>query len=385
MQSVVGVISSGLLIFIARMSSPAFQEAAGVFARAGHSTNQLAVTDFTGTPVQGGLINHSYKINGQLQPAIFLQLINQNVFKNPAAVQENYICIWSYAQHHAGKLALPNPLFFDEQQSLYRDSQGNCWRAFTFIEEGITRYIAKSPREAYITARTFGNFTAAFANFNAHQLHPVIPNFHNLAFRYNQFENALANAQETRKTATLGMIQELQQRVGYKKFFESLQAQPEQYKVRVMHHDAKIANVLFHKDSGDVICAVDFDTVMPGYYFSDLGDMVRSMACNLDESSKEFDDIKIRKEYYEAILDGYLSVMRPYITPAELQHIHHAGILLIYMQALRFLSDYLDNDRYYRIQYPEQNKDRALNQLCLLKKLEQFLTEQYHYNLSVAD
>lgn len=367
------------------MSNPSYHEAAGKFLHSSHPESALVESGVTGTPVQGGLINHSYKIHGAFHPAIFLQLINKNVFKKPEAVQENYINIWTYAHHHPGSLALPNPLFLEGQQSLYQDSQGNFWRAFTFIEEGVTRYIAKSPREAYMTAQTFGRFTATFAGFNASQLHHVIPDFHNLSFRYAQFEQALAHAGEERKTAVASMISALQDRVVYKKFFDRIKSQPGQYLIRVMHHDAKIANVLFHKDTGEVICAVDFDTVMPGYYFSDLGDMVRSMACNLDEASTDFASIGIRKDYYEAILDGYLSMMNPLITPAELEHIHHAGILMIYMQALRFLSDYLDNDRYYRIQYPEQNKDRALNQVCLLKKLEEFLKEHYGYNLAVAD
>lgn len=375
----------GLPIFIITMSHPDFHEAARVFARSRWPAGAADTVPLTGQPVQGGLINHSFKITLPAHASFFLQLINQHVFKNPVAVQENYVSIWSYAQNQKAPVALPEPLFYAPGQSLYTDQQGNYWRAFDFIEEGVTRYIAASPRESYMTARTFGSLTASFNNFPAGELHRVIPDFHNLSFRYSQFENALTRAKEARKNEAASMIRELLDRKAYKDFYDALQQHPTRYKVRVMHHDAKIANVLFHNRTGEVICAVDFDTVMPGFFFSDLGDLVRSMACNLDESSTDFNAIRVRPEYYESILEGYGSVMNELLTDEEKKHIHHAGILMIYMQALRFLSDYLEEDRYYRIQYPEQNKDRAYNQICLLKSLEAYLRSQHHYDLGVAD
>jgi Ser/Thr protein kinase RdoA (MazF antagonist) len=145
-----------------------------------------------------------------------------------------------------------------------------------------------------------------------------------------------------------------------------------------MHHDAKIANVLFSNKTGKVICAVDFDTVMPGYFFSDLGDMIRSMVCSEDENSLHFNKIKIRKVFYEAIVSGYLMKMGKQLTDAEKKHIHYAGLLMIYMQAFRFLTDYLNGDVYYKINYPEHNFERAKNQLTLLQRLEDFLAVHYH-------
>lgn len=147
-----------------------------------------------------------------------------------------------------------------------------------------------------------------------------------------------------------------------------------------MHHDAKISNILFDS-SGKVICPVDLDTSMPGYFFSDLGDMIRSMVASQDEKDKELDKLYVRKEFYEAILDGYLSILENQLTEAEKKYIHFAGLAMICMQALRFLTDYLDGDIYYRIEYPEQNYDRAKNQLALLQKLEEFLEKQYGFSI----
>jgi hypothetical protein len=119
--------------------------------------------------------------------------------------------------------------------------------------------------------------------------------------------------------------------------------------------------------------------VMPGYFFSDLGDLIRSMVSREDETSTNFDGITIRKEFYEAILAGYLQLMDKQLTELEKKHIHYAGPLIVYMQALRFLTDYLNGDVYYRTRYEGQNFDRAKNQLILLAQLEDFLHKEYNF------
>jgi Ser/Thr protein kinase RdoA (MazF antagonist) len=146
-----------------------------------------------------------------------------------------------------------------------------------------------------------------------------------------------------------------------------------------MHHDAKISNILFDEETGTVICPVDFDTCMPGYFYSDLGDLVRSMACSEGERSVNFSEIGINLEFYDAVISGYLEVMQGLLTEAEKKYIHYSGLLVIYMQALRFLTDYLKGDVYYQISYPEQNFDRAKNQLILLEKLEEMLSNHYNF------
>ncbi|MGC4039158.1 MAG: phosphotransferase, partial [Chitinophagaceae bacterium] len=166
----------------------------------------------------------------------------------------------------------------------------------------------------------------------------------------------------------------------YKDFYNRI-TQSADFPIRVMHHDAKIANVLFDAKTGRVICAIDFDTTMPGYFFSDLGDMIRSMACSSDEHNTDFVNLHIRKDFYKAIVNGYLEVMNNYLTSEEKKYIHSAGLIMIYMQAVRFIADYLNNDTYYQISYAEQNFDRGLNQITLLKDLEHFLSEEYHFSL----
>jgi len=132
----------------------------------------------------------------------------------------------------------------------------------------------------------------------------------------------------------------------------------------------QISNILFDRSTNAVICPVDLDTVMPGYYISDLGDMIRSMACTEDENSTAWENIAVNKEYYDTIIGGYLAGMGSRLTTAEQKNIHKAGLMLSFMQCLRYVTDFLQDDVYYKTTYPEQNLNRALNQLILLEKLE---------------
>ena len=371
--------SSNPYFYLSTMKEPDYQHAASLFASHHDDLPSTNGVISNISPINGGLINHSWKIECPHKGNFLLQKINTAVFHQPKYVQQNYINIWQYAEFEFTGLRLPTPLYYTRTENLFRDEQGNYWRAFEFIDDAFSIAVAQKPAQAKATAKTFAKFTAAFDDFNTDQLKVVIPNFHNLSFRYSQFEEALAGESYERITKARDLICELKNREQYKHFYELITESPESFRTRVMHHDAKIANVLFSKKTGKVICAVDFDTVMPGYYFSDIGDIIRSMACSEDENCTHLDRIEIRADFYDAIISGYLEVMGKQLTDAEKKYIHHAGILMIYMQALRFLSDYLNGDKYYRIHYPEQNFDRALNQLTLLRKLEVFLEKNYHY------
>ena len=355
------------------MTEPVYQEALEAFSN--------SLQGFAVKPLKSGLINQSFKITSKMTGESFLlQGINQHVFPEPGKVQYNYELLWKYLQSQEIFFFIPEPKYFAGDAILFCDSRKNCWRVFEFVEGAKTFVVAEKTSQAWAVAESFAEFTASFSNFDAEQLAIIIPGFHNLSFRFNQFKDALHTHQYDRLQRAIDLIDELKKRERYANFFDVL-TESDEFPKRVMHHDAKISNVLFDEDSDEVICPIDFDTVMPGYFFSDIGDMIRSMACNLDEASTEFDKIKIRKSYYEAILEGYLSVMGKYFTDAEKKYIHVSGIIMIYMQALRFLTDYLNGDIYYRVTYPGQNFDRAMNQLTLLKRLEEFLLKEYNFKI----
>ncbi|MES1220758.1 MAG: phosphotransferase [Bacteroidota bacterium] len=327
-----------------------------------------------------GLINHTFKITDEKNNKILLlQQINKNVFKKPFDVQDNFIKLWQY-KNGAKHILLPTPVHSKKTETLFIDKDKNYWRAFEFLNGTVTLDVPQNADQAKATAKTFGQLTAFLSSFNAESLNVVIPDFHNLSFRYHQFEEALVTAKPARLQKAATLIEDVKNRKKYKEFYDGL-TKSSAFPKRVMHHDAKIANVLFDKETGNVICAIDFDTTMPGYFFSDLGDMIRSMACSSDEHNTEFAKLHVRKDFYKAIVSGYLEVMNDYLTDEEKKYIHSAGLLMIYMQAVRFLADYLNNDIYYQISYPEQNYDRAMNQITLLENLEQFLSEEYNFSL----
>ena len=354
------------------------QEVLEAFTTYEPDLHDLAAGEITVEAVGGGLINHSYKISCQLKSDFLLQQINKKVFASPEQVQENYICIWQYAEFEFTGLRLPSPKHCGRMVTLFVDKKENYWRAFEFIEDARMFPVAEKPAQAKATAKAFAKFTAAFKDFNVSNLKEVIPGFHNLSLRYKQFEEAMKEESYERMAKAFPIIQELKKRENYKHFFEII-TESNQFLKRVMHHDAKIANVLFSKKTGKVICPVDFDTVMPGYFFSDLGDMIRSMVCSEEENSTNFNNIRIRKNFYDAIVSGYLDVLGKQLTISEKKYIHYSGLLVIYMQALRFLTDYLNGDVYYRVNYPEHNFNRATNQLILLQRLEDFLSTHYNF------
>ncbi|MFN8290645.1 MAG: aminoglycoside phosphotransferase family protein [Chitinophagaceae bacterium] len=334
-----------------------------------------------------GLINASYKVFCELKPDIFLQRINTRVFQRPQDLQSNYIQLWEYAEFAREDavdgftgIRLPTPVYLNAHHTLYRDESGGYWRGFELIEHSKTIQVVQKASQAKAVARAFAKFTAAFSEMDIGVLKNVIPGFHDLSLRYSQFEEALQTELYERMAETRDMVQELKNRERYKHFYEVILESGE-FPQRVMHHDAKIGNVLFHEKTGKVICLVDFDTVMPGYFFSDLGDMIRSMAGSHDEGHANLSDLHIRKDFYQAIVDGYTSVLGGAFTAAENKYIHSAGLLMIYMQALRFLTDYLNGDQYYKTDHPGQNLERARNQLTLLQRLEEFLAREYHFRV----
>lgn len=357
-----------------------YQEAAIAFANFNAKRQNLGTDKITVEAVGHGLINHSYKVTSESSPSFLLQQINKKIFKRPQDVQENYLNIWQYAEFEFTGLNLPAPFYCDKKTTLFVDQNENYWRAFEFIADSATLNIAKKPQQAKAAAKAFAKFTAAFSDFNVDQLKTIIPDFHNLSFRYEEMEQAEKGDLYERIAKAQSMTCELKDRERYRHFYEII-TNSDEFPLRVMHHDAKISNVLFSQTTGRVICLVDLDTVMPGYFFSDLGDMIRSMAVNHNEDYLHFEKIQIRKNYYEAIISGYLSVMGKQLTDSEKKYIHYAGLLMVYMQALRFITDFMLGGIYYKVEYKGQNFDRALNQLTLLKRLEEFLKAEYDVKL----
>lgn len=323
-------------------------------------------------PLGGGLIHYTYRAvaNGQ---AIVLQQINTQVFIDPNALVQNYLVVYDHLRQQGG-IQVPAPIPATNGNWLLRDEDGNTWRAASYIANSFSPDATDNAKAAFTTASCFAQFSKALSGIDKSRLQVVLADFHDLTFRYHQFEDTVARVYGLRLMRATHVIAELRERKYLVDFYASIKNNPE-YPVRLLHHDCKIGNILFDKDTREVICPIDLDTIMPGKYFSDVGDMIRTMACTVDENSREWELIDVRPEFYNAIVEGYLHGMGAEFTAAEIENIHKSGLLMTYMQTIRFLTDFLNGDVYYRTTYPEQNLNRALNQLILLEKLEQYISQ----------
>ena len=319
-------------------------------------------------PLTSGLINRTWKITaGENQ--FILQQINTQVFKKPFEVANNIRQIMEYLKEHSPGYLFVSPITNKNGQDIVHDEQEGFFRVFPFIKGSHTIDVVSSPEQAYEAAFQFGTFARLLSGFDTKKLHATIPDFHNLILRYQQFEHSLKTGNKTRIGHAGELIEYLKKRVDIVEVFARLR-KDSAVKERVTHHDTKISNVLFNA-SGSGMCVIDLDTIMPGYFISDVGDMMRTYLSPANEEEKDFSKIEIREDFFRAIVQGYAEAMKNELTGAEKKLITYSGAFLVYMQALRFLTDYLNNDVYYGAKYEEHNFIRAGNQVELLKQMEE--------------
>ena len=330
----------------------------------------LQEENFQVLPFGSGLINTTWEIaDKQGNSKYILQKVNQHIFKQPDDIAFNIRLINNYLKTYFSDYLYVSPVVTIAGDELVKTDDG-FYRLFPFITNSHTIDVVEKPQQAYEAAKQFGKFTKLLSGLNAAQLKITLPDFHNLKLRYQQFEKALETGNSDRIIQSADFILSIKQN---KRIVDEHEICKEKFKVRVTHHDTKISNVLFD-ESDKGLCVIDLDTLMPGYFISDVGDMMRTYLCPVSEEENDFSKIIIRKEFYEAIISGYLSEMGAELTEIEKQHFNYAGEFMIYMQALRFLTDHLNNDIYYGVKYEGHNFVRAGNQITLLQRLQEFIS-----------
>jgi Ser/Thr protein kinase RdoA (MazF antagonist) len=314
----------------------------------------------TAIPLSQGLINQTFDVH-TAHGNFILQSINTQVFKDPFAIDHNIKAIGQYYNTNR-----QDQLFTHLVPNLRGETliacEGKHYRAFKKIE-GIALDVLTTVAEAKEAAQQFGQFTASLTEFPIGELKVTIPQFHDLALRYHQFEQALIHGDSKRIDTAKDAILFLKSHQSYVKKWIHFTTNKEAH-LRVTHHDTKISNVLFKDENA--ICVIDLDTTMPGYFISDVGDMCRTYLCPVNEACQDLNQIKVIPERWTAILNGYSEAMGEFLTSFEKDHFAFSGLSIIYMQALRFLTDYLQLDQYYKVDRPNQNLDRTLNQNQLL-------------------
>lgn len=291
--------------------------------------------------LHAGLINDTWIVKTKKSEQFILQRVNTTVFTTPESIDANYQCLLSYLctaykQCNPTDVIIPRLIPTISGSTLLLHLS-NCYRMTEYITNSSTISNVESSAQAFEAAKQFGRFARIFAPLPVENLH----------------------------------ITELIARIlAHGNIVETYQRLIPDLTIRTTHHDTKISNVLFHASTRQALCVIDLDTVMPGYFLSDLGDMFRSQLSPVDENCPDLDQIVIRMDIFRAILEGYLSQMHTVLSPTEISQdtVYFAGLYMIYMQTLRFAADFFRGDVYYKISYATHNLVRCTNQLTLLDR-----------------
>lgn len=329
------------------------------------SSTSLAVK-----PFGNGLINDTFFIHSDKNNYV-LQKLNTTVFTEPQIIASNLELAGNHLSHNAPEYLFIKPLHTINNEP-YAIVHGSYWRLTPFIENSYSIDIIENPEQAYLAAQAFGKLTKHLDGIDAKGFNETISDFHNLSFRFRQFTESIDRTSKDRKHEAANLIANFLSKKNIVTTYEELINNPKM-PIRILHHDTKINNVLFDKTTGEAVAVCDLDTLMPGLIISDIGDMFRTSLCPLAEDSTDYENIHIREEIYNAIYEGYLSELSDILTKTEKEHLNFGGEFMIFMQGIRFLTDYLNNDVYYPVKHPKHNFERATNQWVLLSEFQAFI------------
>ncbi len=324
-----------------------------------------------------GHINDTYIV--KTNPGYILQRINTNVFKDPVSVMEN---IKAVTEHLRAKIlaAGGNP----ERETLnlidtidgkpyYVDDNGDYYRMYIFIEGAKSYDIVENPRQLYNAAKSFGNFQNMLSDFPAENLHEVIPNFHNTVSRYADFKKSVEDDVAGRAELVKDEIKFVLDREPDASVVVN-DIENGKIPLRVTHNDTKLNNVLLDSVSGEGICVIDLDTVMPGSLLYDFGDALRFGGSSGAEDERNLDNIWFDLEKYEYFTKGFIETL-PSITARELELLPFSVKLMTLECGSRFLADYLNGDVYFKTHCEDHNIVRARTQFKLVADIENKMDE----------
>lgn len=335
-------------------------------------------------PLGNGLINDTYKVTTIDGPSFVLQRINHHIFKDVDLLQKNIVSVTS---HIRGKLEAAGAVDVDRKVltfiplrnsdlTYYFDGE-SYWRVSLFIEDAFT-YETVNPEYSYYAGRSFGHFEAMLADV-PDTLGETIPDFHNMELRARQLDEAVA-ADAVGRMAEVEVQEILKEVLVYREEMCKAERMHREGVLpkRICHCDTKVNNMMFDA-SGEVLCVIDLDTVMPSFVFSDFGDFLRTAANKVAEDDPRIEMVEFDMEIFKAFAKGYVESASVFLTPVELDNLPYAAALFPYMQAVRFFADYINGDTYYKIKYPEHNLVRTRNQMALFRSVMSYLPQMQEY------
>lgn len=332
-----------------------------------------------------GHINNTYivdfDINGQ-KDTFVLQRINTYVFKNPDYVMSNIIGVTSFLKKRLmqnGGDAERGTLSFvncrnNAEEYCYKDSDGGCWRMYHYIDNVVSYALAENTDLFEKAGFAFGNFQHLLSDYDASSLYETIPDFHNTKLRFSRFLEVLNNAPEERKNIAKNEIDFALEREKQCSFIVDEIANGN-IPLRVTHNDTKLNNILMDAYTNEGVCIIDLDTVMPGSVLYDFGDAIRFGASNALEDEKDLSKVFFRADMFEAFAKGYIRGTHGALTSYEIQCLPMGAQIITFEIGLRFLTDYLENDVYFKTSYSDHNLVRAKNQFKLVLDIETRMNE----------
>ena len=342
-----------------------------------HFQTQGTVNDIR--PLGSGLINDTYKVTTAEpdEPDYVLQRINHAIFQDVDGLQHNIEAVTAHIrrklEERGEKDVERKVLHFlpaDNGKTYWYDG-ASYWRMMVFIPRAKT-YETVNPEYSYCAGKAFGEFEAMLADVTE-PLVETIPDFHNMELRLRQLREAVAADAVGRVKEVKQYLDELERCADDMCRAEQLHREGKLPK-RVCHCDTKVNNMMFDED-GSVLCVIDLDTVMPSYVFSDYGDFLRSAANTGAEDDRNLDNVRFNMDIFCAFTRGYLESARSFLLPVEIENLPYAAALFPYMQCVRFLTDYLNGDTYYKIVYPEHNLVRTAAQFKLWQSVKEHQEE----------
>lgn len=327
------------------------------------------------TPLLTGHINDSYivYVKENSQPTYFLQWINNYIFKDVPGLMENILTV---TEHLAAKKNRHENQDVDihlipgiDGKYFYLDSEDNYWRLYNYIAGTHSYDIVDNQHIAFEGGKAFGKFSSDLADLPATRLHDTIPNFHNMETRLAAFFQSVIDDKAGRRKEVPNELSFVEERAAVMLTIPEMISNRE-LPLRITHNDTKFNNILFD-EKNHAVCIVDLDTVMPGSLLFDFGDAIRTGANFADEDEKDLSRVDINLPIYEAYTRGFIASTCKSLTSNEIAHLAFAARFMTFIIGLRFLTDYLDGDPYFRTQYADHNLVRARVQFRLVEKMEE--------------
>ena len=334
-------------------------------------------------PYGCGHINVTYLAVMESGQRYILQKINNNTFRDVAGLMENITAVTEFLRTKTDDPRGVLTLVKTHDSASYLHAQDAYWRTYDFVEDSICLQLPETDEDFYQSAVGFGTFQQLLTDFPAAKLHETIPNFHNTPDRYRALLETLERDPMHRAAQVQPEIEFALARQAEMAAIQNALTAGE-LPLRVTHNDTKLNNVLLDAKTRRALCVIDLDTVMPGLVLYDFGEMVRTVTPPTEEDEEDLDKVRMRMPMFQSIVEGYLTAAHGFLTQAEIDQLAFSGKLITLEIGIRFLTDYLEGDPYFKVSRPNHNLIRCRTQLKLVECIEQELPAMEQYVKRVA-